>query len=1143
MLHTIPLGIVSSTAAAYLIEQSLLFNDDDSAYLSRTPSVAGNRKTWTFSTWVKLEDVSTSANHVLFSSGTSSTDYTQVVIGGGNDGLFVRHIASSTTLCSVDADASLRDASAWYHIVVVFDTTDATASDRVKLYVNGVIQSVTINTQISQNVDTVINSTVEHYIGKNFSPTYFDGLMVLPILVDGAALAPTAFGETDDDGFWNPIEFTGTTTTDLISSSTGTAEDTGTTSFGYAGRVIANAFNDVTVATDANSANTASHTTPAAIGKDWGTDTLVTRAVVYGQSGSAGIHGVGTFDLTLQGWNGSAWVDLSTLAGLSGSAGQIEVLNYSGGVSYSKHRVLIDQITNSEQTAVAELQFFTESTSEGFGTNGFQLDFADSSFFGKDSATTSDFISLAAANWEGDTGNWTFSGDDISHNNTSESGLRLSDITFSGDFEVRGTWTVRNHTSVMGVYETAEDGTFGGTGGGSYSGKMVSMTNSYWVATTGPSGTQPYTGGTAGSAITNIAAGALVTMKRVGTNIYLYVGPTNALAYTWATGRSNTVRFVIGSNATMDIDNVQYRDGSSLVIGNDYFDNNFTASDQLEDTPTDSTDDGIGNFATWNALKNDQVVLSEGNLNTVGQTAMGNILSTIPITAGMKIAFEVEIVASDTNVYIGMWKGSKADTTFPPTYGLDGDSWAILHSLGGNAGMDCKYNGVEDYRFTASGDMAAGDKFHIEIDKDAGEVFVWINDGGGYVAFNSGLTVFDATAEAAIVAEDNLFIAHSIYQTAATNSVRCNFGQKAFDKTPTAGYTGLATQNLPAPTIADGSLHMNTVIYTGNGTAIGSGGNAITGVGFQPDFVWIKNRDATDAHRAFDSVRGATKYWEPDTNIVEVTNAETLTSFDADGFTVGNEVGVNTSSEDYVAWCWKAGGAASSNTDGSITTSLSVNAEAGFSIATYSGNSTAGATLGHGLGAVPEWAIFKNMSAGGNNEEGEVYHVSVGNANAMELPNNNAEQNTQWNNTTPTSSVFTVGSGARVNQDTMVAYFWTPIEGFSKFGNYTGNGSADGPFVYTGFRPAFVMTKRTNSTGDWRMHDTARVPHNPFTGYLRASTNEAELSGGDFDFLSNGFKIRNNGGEINASGGAFIYMAFAEQPFQGAGGVTQARAR
>ena len=258
----------------------------------------------------------------------------------------------------------------------------------------------------------------------------------------------------------------------------------------------------------------------------------------------------------------------------------------------------------------------------------------------------------------------------------------------------------------------------------------------------------------------------------------------------------------------------------------------------------------------------------------------------------------------------------------------------------------------------------------------------------------------------------------------------------------------------------------------------------------------------------------------------------------------------NTNTDTFVAWCWKAGGSASSNSDGSITTSVSANPTAGFSIISYTGTGASypTPTIGHGLGSAPKFYIIKNrdQTDGWAALHDNMLSTTPWNDNHLRLDTNAAVSGAlHVSGAAPTSSIIYLDSDHIVNasSEAYICYAWAEVEGFSKFGSYTGNGSTDGPFVYTGFKPAFVMTKRTNSTGDWRMQDTARVPYNPFTGYLRASTSEAELSGGAFDFLSNGFKIRSTDAEINASGGAFIYMAYAEHPFQGAGGATQARAR
>jgi len=338
--------------------------------------------------------------------------------------------------------------------------------------------------------------------------------------------------------------------------------------------------------------------------------------------------------------------------------------------------------------------------------------------------------------------------------------------------------------------------------------------------------------------------------------------------------------------------------------------------------------------------------------------------------------------------------------------------------------------------------------------------------------------------------------------------------------------------------IDDAGSYFNTKLYTGTGAS-----NAQTGVGFQPDFTWIKNIDAADFHVLTDAVRGVTDYLVSNDTDAETTNAESLKTFDSDGFTVGTMNEVNTNTEAFVAWNWKANGAGSANTDGSISTAAtSANTTAGFSICQYTGTGANG-TVGHGLGVAPKMIIFKNTNTVTN---WDVYHGSLANTERIYL-DTNAAKNTAahaFNSTSPTTSVFSVGTADNTNRSSspMIAYCFAEKQGYSKFGGYTGNGDVDGPFIYTGFRPAMVIAKRTDSSGYWRIRDNKRSPYNVIDVVLRPDTAEAEVTEDDHDFLSNGFKVRTTGPENNADGGTYLYMAFAESPFVNSNGVpTNAR--
>jgi hypothetical protein len=330
-------------------------------------------------------------------------------------------------------------------------------------------------------------------------------------------------------------------------------------------------------------------------------------------------------------------------------------------------------------------------------------------------------------------------------------------------------------------------------------------------------------------------------------------------------------------------------------------------------------------------------------------------------------------------------------------------------------------------------------------------------------------------------------------------------------------------------TINKSTDYFNTKLYTGNGST-----QSISSVGFAPDLVWIKDRDATGYHFWTDAVRGVTKTLFSNTTGAEGTEVNGLTAFGTDGFTVGAHSNINTNGRNIVSWNWKAaGGQGSSNTDGSInTTYTSVNTTAGFSISTYSGNGTAGATIGHGLGVVPKMIIVKNKTHAGGNWV--VYHESLGNTKAVYLDLTDASGTAgAWNNTSPTSSVFTVndanalnGSGGRQ----YVAYCFAEKTGYSKFGSFTGNGNADGTFIYTGFKPSWIMFKRTSAASDWTIFDTKRLTYNVNNLRLEANTTDAEPSGAanKIDILSNGFKMRHSSSSFNNSGGTYIYMAFGQ---------------
>jgi len=345
-------------------------------------------------------------------------------------------------------------------------------------------------------------------------------------------------------------------------------------------------------------------------------------------------------------------------------------------------------------------------------------------------------------------------------------------------------------------------------------------------------------------------------------------------------------------------------------------------------------------------------------------------------------------------------------------------------------------------------------------------------------------------------------------------------------------------------TIDDPTQYFNTVLWTGDGTD----DRNITGVGFQPDMVWEKKRNEAGSHRIADSVRGATNVLFPDLTNAEASRPNEFQAFISDGFQIGSDSNFNGSSNTHVGWSWLAGTSFSNDASatgvGSIDSSGSVNETAGFSICTYTGVSSAG-TIKHGLSTVPSMIIWKNRSASNGWITYHHKNTSAPETDYLELHSTNGtnDLNTIMNDTAPTSSVFSIGTEGAVggsNTNNFVTYVFSERKGYSKFGSYTGNGNANGTFVYTGFKPAWVMFKGSSFSGEnWDMYDNKRETFNVMDSTLKADSNGAESSNSLFnvDFLSNGIKLRNGHTGTNQSGSTYIYMAFAESPFVNSNGV------
>jgi hypothetical protein len=554
--------------------------------------------------------------------------------------------------------------------------------------------------------------------------------------------------------------------------------------------------------------------------------------------------------------------------------------------------------------------------------------------------------------------------------------------------------------------------------------------------------------------------------------------------------------------------------------GNNWTPNNFSVTagignDSLVDSPTPyGTDTGVGgtvrgNYCTFNPLASpSQINITNGNLLVSrtggGASGSGSTSSTMGFSSG-KWYWEIYVNS------VGGSAGGVAVGIVPPNFPINdwiGSSSASTGYWGNGALYGHTTGSSSPLSYTD------GDTIGVALDMDNKSITFYKNNTNatGTITGLPGTTYLPAV---------------NIFDNVSASFIG-NFGQRAFTYTAPSGFKALCTQNLPTPAVVQGDDYFNTVLYTGNGS-----NRSITGVGFQPDFVWLKKRSGAESHALSDVLRGTNRILISDSTAGDNTATGTLTAFNSDGFSLGTQGIVNDNTFTFTSWNWKAGGTGVSNTAGSISSTVSASTTAGFSVVTYTGTGS-NATVGHGLGAVPRMIIIKGRDTAYN---WRVYHASLGNTGGVFLNTTAAFTSTSgyWNDTTPTSTVFTIGTDAGMNQSaaTYVAYCFAPVAGYSDFGFYRGN--AAGPFVYLGFRPAFLMIKRTDSTGAWVIIDSKRNTYNPENLELYPNTSGAEANGGTTyieDFVSNGFKIRQTDATWNATDATYIYAAFAENPFK-----------
>ena len=1001
--------LAGSNPSGYNLTRSLRFRSSASAYLNRTPITPVNQP-WTLSLWIKRGKLG--AQQAIIQAGTNGTNDTGIYFTT-NDTIDFYTRTSGTILGYISTVAVYRDPSAWYHMVFVYNAQTATAANRMQIYVNNILQTVTVNNTLPQNTASWINSVVLHTIGElTNGSAYLDGYLAEVNFIDGQALTPSSFGSTNaTTGVWQPARYGGTYGTNGFYLPFTNNTSPTTLGYDFSGNgnnwTVNNISLDPSTRQSFTTVGTTSWTAPAGV-------TSVQYLVVAG--GGAGGGGVGAY---------------------FGGGG-------AGGLLTGYATVVPGQTYNITVGAGG-------TGGSGTGTNG-----GDSSFGSFATATGGGF----GGTFYTTVGNGGSGGGGFFNGGSAGTGI-------AGQGYIGGTSS------------TLDSGGGGGGAGGA---------GGYFVG---------------GAGVASSITGGSVT--------YAAGGYAGFVVYANANGGNGTANTGNGGGGASG-SGTGGNGGSGIVVlaygaGTTY--------DSMTDVPT-LTSATAANFAVVNPLQS-YYTPTNGNLTfSTGANSTGLGFSSIGLGTGVKFYFEA--TATGSAQQIGIFSSNQALT---PT---GSKRYWYLESGG-------LYNDGTLLQSVAT--FTSGDTIAVAWDGTAQTVTFYKNN----------------TQQGTAISVDTSY-SYFFGVGAYNGGWNVNFGQRPFAYTPPTGYVALNTYNLPTTTIVKGNTVMDATLYTGNGST-----QTITNAAtFKPDLVWVKGRSSSQQdHTLVDSVRGVSRRLRSNATTAEVLESGyNITAFNSNGFTVvddtagsynvnGSVGGTYSGAAQYVGWQWQAGqGTTSSNTSGSITSTVSVNASAGFSIVSYTGTG-ANATVGHGLGVAPQFIITKNRSA---TSAWHCYVAAISNMqNGYIVLNSDAafstSTNTVWNGTQPTSSVFSVGTDAGVNGNgnSEIAYCWTPIAGYSAFGSYTGNGSTDGPFVYTGFKPKFVLIKGAYFASNWFIEDAARNGYNVNNGVaLRPNLSGAEdgTTTYNLDLLSNGFKLRSSAGDSNTNGSVFIYMAFAENPFKNA---------
>ena len=1060
-------------------------------YLKRTPTSTGNRKVFTWSVWVKRNELGTNQNLLC----STAPGIISKLLFDTNDKLQYQN--NSPSFFNLITNQSFRDVGSWIHILFVSDTTNSTSSDRIKLYVNGSrITDFSTETYPAINSELIWNQTIGHWISNESSNVnYFDGEWFDIFHIDGQALTPDVFGYyKKGDGY---ISAGSTQATDFKKGQwVPKAPKVIKSVINARGGFGVNGF--YLPMNDASNFGADFHCEPNSIIKLKGEDFNE-----YPQPRNGAPETTDAYVSQLREDPYAANLVLA-VPGISGGQGS-GYGDYSADIKGS----------GSNKTLTSNGNAGVAATASYYGS---ALSFDGSGDYFSTTSGASDFdLGTDDFTIEG----WVYP-ESFSNFPTL---IKISNTTASSDlyinFRNSSTLALTNNTTV-----------FAGS-----SGFVLNQWNHFALVRSSGSTTM-YGNGVAGGPVTcSIDFGASFT----GTTIGSGSGGNDPF-----TGYLQDLRVYKGV--------AKYKGG--FDVPKPYTPVGIESWRAVPDTTAN-------NFATWNPISPaSNTTYTNGNLTvTYGSSSTrGVVIGTvgIAVTGAGKYYWENRIDVSSTSPpssMIGVWgMSTTVDNAkwpgFTNNYGWSYYGTGRLY-----------YSTGDSYSNPLYGDTyTTGDIISVSLDMTTNNgTLTFYKNGVSQGVATTGLGTFltngnihalmPALGDGSGVETYTLSTNFGQNPTFSGNTTAGTYtdsnGKGLFKYEPPSGFLALCEDNLPTPAIKNPGEYFKTVLYTGDG----NNGHSITGVGFQPDLVWIKIRNQFSGynwnHLLQDSVRGAgnTKLFSNSTS-QEGTQGDYgyLSSFDSNGFSITKTgtgsydyAQTNASGGTYVAWCWRAGaGTTSTNTDGSIQSVVSVNQDAGFSIVSYTGNATE-STVGHGLNKTPGFIIVKKRNGAA---DWPVYHQSLATQEYLVLNLTNAK-----NTTTvlfyqdPTSSVFYIGDASNAinaSGGTYIAYCWAEVEGFSKFGSYVGNGDPDGPFVYCGFKPAFVLLKIASPAGqerDWHIYDSARNSTNIVGLNLRPSSSASEYDEPGIDFLSNGFKIRGNYVFSNYSGGTYIFTAFAESPF------------